>query len=297
MAESPKSGSKSLPTTTIAVIAICSVIAIAIVAALIFVHRRQRKNRLARAVAKHYGQWEQPQSPLSFQCQSNGGPKSAKFFRGTGDSSADEMSYAHSPIDRSPASMWKQQHPPVSSFQNFSAITERDVKKGEQHVYAPKTKGGLASSPRQGHHPNVALHSLDTSGLPAAPSFAYHSPSSAVVRCSPSDIYTTPTSTTSTRSTTQLLPKHSSANPYTPADVVSPVSAGANGIPPSLMTWRPVWASASPDPPELPPKSPRMMGSGGAVAPRKTKRGKRESCSPVESRKVDVVFPPPPTGR
>lgn len=293
MTDTPKSESSGLPTTTIAIIVICIVVGIALVAALLFIRRRKRKNRIARASAEHYRQWA-PQSPLSFQCQTNPGPKTPKFFRDTGSPVADGMSHAPSPTGHPQATMWNQHHP-VSSFQNFSAISKPEKEKEAQQAYS-QVKGGLTSPQRPNHNPNVSLHTLDTSALPAAPAFTYHSPSSAVLRHSPSDTYTTPTSTTSTRSTTQLLPKHSVPGPYSPADVVSPVSAGANGIPPSPLTWRPAWASGDGGPPALPPKSPRAMNNSGGGA-RKVKRGKRESGSPVESRRVDTVFPPPPTGR
>lgn len=275
LANPPKSETRGPTSTMVAVIVIGTLVFLAVVAACVYICRRKRKNRRTRATAERFSSW-MPQSPLSFQCQARTGLKSPECFQNGGERSVDEMSYSPEPK----GSLWHE-HSPISPFQNPFGVSEQGTGEKGRPV-SHQTKGGITSSPhrRQNQHPHVAvpLHSLNTSVLPSPPSVTYHSPSSAVVlRGSPSDSYTTPTSTTSTRSTTQLLPRHHA--PYSPADF-----AGAGQA----------WPSASAAPPAPPPKSPRMatMFSAGRRG-----GGGRESGSPVETMRVGVTFPPPPTGR
>lgn len=277
--DKPVKTHSSLTTATVAGIVAGALVFLAIAAATIFIYRRKKTNRLARAAAgEAFRNSPGPQSPLSFQCQTRMDPKSPKFFS---DYPVDETPtlYAHPGI-QTRGSPWKD-HKAVPTFQDFSAISS--------------TGTGITSSGRKrqdSHHP---LHTLDTAILPSPPSATHHSahasPSSAILRGSPSDPYATPTSTTSTRSTTQLLPKYTptqSQGPYSPAtDRASPLGAGVGEkgrgwSSPSLA--QAAWTSVPP------PKSPRMVVGGGG------KRG-GESGSPVESRRIEVKFPPPPPPR
>ena len=323
----PNSSSTGLPSNIIAAIISVVVIVLLIAAAFVFICMKKRQNRRKRAsyAAKFKG-WgggsshsQMPQSPLSFQCQTRMDPTSPKFFQ---DDDSNKEDPSHTSFSRKP-SLRNHHHAAITSFQPISAITETPAH--------PKRESRIHQNPLQYHPPSsshpVPLPNLDTNPgpLPSYPTPTHASPlssSSYHARFSP-DSYTTPTSALSTRSNAPLLPpyipaQHASTPPLRgphniPAIVTSPVSSSATTTQggPLLMSGGAAAVAAgsanrdsSASAPAPPPKSPRMMigvaidGVEGLVN-FKVPRGRgaavrKESGSPVESRKVVSVFPPPP---
>jgi hypothetical protein len=327
----PNSGSPGLPSTIIAAIVISVIVVILVIAAFIFIRIKKRQNRRKRvSYETKFNPWggsssEMPQSPLSFQCQTHMGPPTPKFFPDA-DYDDNEVDQVY-PDNGSPAlgrknSLWKP-HNAMSSFQNISAVTESAPAKADRHH--PPRKAGITSSSHQNpleYHPAnhpVPLHSLNTTTLPSYPTPSHASPMSASISRFSPDSYTTPTSAVSARSNAPLLPyvpaQHGSGTALRgPHNIASPVVAASGGSSPSPLLrgiasfggGRDTAArdsTASTLPPAPPPKSPRMMGKGrvaeeGVVKFKAAGKGQRkESGSPVESRKIGNVFPPPPPRR
>lgn len=254
-----------------------------------------------------------PQSPLSFQCQTHIGPTSPNFFPDGADDNEDHNSYSANGLGRKP-SLWKPQNA-VSSFQNISAVTESPPNKQQ-----PRNPSIIShQNPLQYHPANqpVPLHSLNTTTLPSYPTPTHASPmSGSQSRFSP-DSYT-PTSAVSTRSNAPLLPyvpaQHASnpslRGPHNISSTPIGTATTTNNASPLLRGAASFGreqrdSTASTLPPAPPPKSPRMTvgvavdGVEGVVrfkAPL-LKKKERESGSPVESRKMPTVFPPPPPRR
>jgi hypothetical protein len=305
------SGGSSLPTSTLAGIVACVVVFIIAGAALGYIWYRKRKNKQARALAAEKARriggggaggginnYHRPQSSLSFQCQTHMSPRSPKFFPGdespVGD---DDFKPSGSPqLSRKSTTMWSASD--TISTVAPSTISQQTLPGGGGRIVSQQSNSRLFSNLN-----GLALHSLDTTAKAPA-------------RFSPYDdfghggAYTTPTSTTSTRSTAALLPR---VAPYVPADYAltggfsppqqqgawpgwSPASSGT-GSPQqarqSVSAAPTSWASPSPPPPPPPSKSPRMTFTG-------LKKGggkEKEKGSPIETKVVDTVFPPPPTRR
>lgn len=316
MTTGSNSGS-GLSSTSVAAIITVTVVVLLIIAAFVFIRIKKRQNRRKRAsYAARYKAWggssssAMPQSPLSFQCRAQMGPASPKFFADKDDHSADHTtnSLCTKPSSRKP-------HKAISAFQPIAAVTE-SANDTAQPRRQPST---IPHQNPLSYHPSnhaVALHSLNTNAppVPSYPTPTHASPlSGAQSRFSP-DSYT-PTSAVSTRSTAPLLP-------YVPAHHASvpslqggggPHSTTSPGAPASLLL-RGVASSRGRDagrgdgtvsrPPQS-PKSPRVLigvavdGVEGLVKFRAPAAGKKkkESGSPVESRKVMSVFPPPPPPR
>ncbi len=313
----PNSGSTGLPSSIVAAIIVVVIVVLLIIAAFVFIRIKKRQNRRKRASYEtKFNAWggsssQMPQSPLSFQCQTHIGPISPNFFP-DGDDNEDDNSYSANGLGRKP-SLWKP-HNAVSSFQNISAVTESPQEK----QLSRKSSITSHQSPLQYHPANhpVPLHSLNTTTLPSYPTPTHASPmSGSQARFSP-DSYT-PTSAVSTRSTAPLLPyvpaQHASSPSLRgPHNITSPVGQASTTINASPLlrgiasftrdTARD--STASTLPPAPPPKSPRMMigvaidGVEGVVKFKAAgKKKERESGSPVESRKIPSVFPPPPPRR
>ena len=215
----------------IAVVVVCSVAFFLILAALLFIRYRRRKNRLSRIeAAEKFRRDGGPQSPLSFQCRTHLGPLSPKFFPGSGESSTTgDRPLPKSGIPLGPGgrgSLWSPSKGGSPSFQSLSTIAE-------QHAGTSGQSGAgidLDSYPTMVVPPRGAsLHNIDTSARPSPPSAAhyYNSPSSATpYHTSPISPFPTPTSSTSARSTTQLLSR-SSPSPFPSSSPTSPAGAGA----------------------------------------------------------------------
>lgn len=304
------SRSTGLSSTSIAAIITVVVVVLLVIAAVVFIRIKKRQNRRKRAsYAAKYKAWggssssHMPQSPLSFQCRTQMGPASPKFFHDNNDDN-NEADPSTNSLYRKPSS----QKPPrraIAPFQPISAVTESSQEKPQPRRESSRSSHQNPLRYHPANHQAVALHSLNTNPTPAVvippsyPTPTHASPlSGSQARFSPDS--TTPTSAASTRSTAPLLP-------YVPAHHAAvPSLQGGAGQQHSVAASP--GASSSPSsmaPP--PPMSPRMLigvavdGVEGLVkfraAPHNAGMKKRESGSPVESRKVMSVFPPPPPRR
>ncbi|KAK3994724.1 hypothetical protein QBC44DRAFT_285471 [Cladorrhinum sp. PSN332] len=293
--------SSGIATTTIIGIVAGAVVGLLVIAAVIFVCLRKRKNRINRASAQadffsNFGQ--RPESGISFQCQTHS-MLSPRHW----PAAAEGMS----PVVEDPN-------------QILPVYTRSSFQQQESDISVPISKKAAEAA--------VPLHALTTSIPPAQPPQAYTTPYAAEkVYYSPSD-FKSPMSADSVRSTSALLP---AIKPYVPSEhgvhgfQGSPVPQSATsfssptsgtGMTPLLRSYawpeqpqqkqsqkpsRPIIkltttdALPPPPPPGPPPKESRnsiVNGIGLGLTVKKDKA--TPTGSPVESVEIKTAFKAPP---
>ncbi|KAI1856096.1 hypothetical protein JX265_011811 [Neoarthrinium moseri] len=279
-----------LPTTTVVGVAIGAIVVALVIAGIVYICYRKRRNRRLRLNGSP-GQnipkrsIHRPASSLSFRCQTHLSPRSPAFFPGLSESTIREEKPYTGPqggLGSNPvfADSPTSHHSPWSSRPGF--MSDR----GSRGV----------------HGPSLPLHSISTA-TPTVPNSVYYSTSPKAKGFSPIDDMTTPASTTSTKSTSNLLP----LKPYNPAEYG--ISAPQMGTVPEAVYTSPTSAStASPlisrawdqkqpvwDKP-LPPRvsSRPSISVAGALGGGKGKKV-NNTGSPVETKEISIKFPGPPS--
>lgn len=315
---------------TIIGIVVGAIVIVLIIAGILFVCCRKRRNRRLRlegnrssALGPELGR-DCPASPLSFRCQTHVTPRSPEFHRSITEPTLDAEKvypgpyasfrpYSVSPVSPplSPGSMWPIQNP-VSD--NKSSYLDRD-------------------------NTDRALHNITTTiAAPTFPGNVHYavSPKSAGAPFSPDDDIAPP-STVSARSTTQLLMPQ--LKPYNPAEyaaggsssyshhqqqavVSTPEStyasptSGSTASPLLSRAWdqrtTPAWDVPSQQQQQQQqhnqrggPGRPNLAGAFGKATLVVAGKGRRisgngngnGSSSPIETSQINTVFAAPPTGR
>ncbi|KAJ9143726.1 LPXTG-domain-containing protein [Pleurostoma richardsiae] len=288
-AVSPSTGNSSKPHVSAAVIAgivVGVLLLIAIIAAVLYIRYRKRKNRKLRANPL----WvHRPKSSLSFRCQKVLSPTSPKFFQdaeGMSNDMAQATSRERNYIESKPRNSAVDTKHVSLAIQSIPSSTQEKAPVGLSN-YRPPSSTRFSNGP-------LPLRSLTTS-IPAVPPSVHPSP--IATRSSPSSAsdayFTTPTSTT------QLIPPN--IMPYVPADHAavagsrnrndrSPVSAKTVSPLMKQRTWSMNQEGVYFPPPPAPQKSPKKFN--GAFS--SSKKTRRESGSPVEIRYIQTDFSAPP---
>ncbi|KAI8947045.1 hypothetical protein F4801DRAFT_29722 [Xylaria longipes] len=293
---SSEDNQSTLPTAAIVGIAVGALVVILVIAGLLFIRHRKRRNRsllLEGGASRRSPQrGHRPASSLSFRCQARLTPRTPAFFPNESDSMVEEEK------SRSNPHLALGSHPITSeSSVSRTLPASRQI----QPTTPSFTRPRLAPQP---------LQSISTTA-PTVPDTVHYSTSPRASRFSPHE--ETPTSTTSTRSTAQLLP----LRPYNPAEYgissphigssadgsyTSPIS-GSTTSPLMSRLWEkqnqdamsPVW--------EMPQREtvvttrPKAAGALERIRVPLSPGKKRISNigSPVESKEINMSFPGPPS--
>ncbi|KAK3946068.1 hypothetical protein QBC46DRAFT_65220 [Diplogelasinospora grovesii] len=276
-----------LPSTIIAAIVVVTIAILLIISGVLFVWRRKRSNRRARAEGR-FGR-HRPKSSMSFQCQTQ--VMSPRFWPGVGGDAvpAIDPQEQHPTVSNDSLgrrhSLWKP-HNAMSSFQNISSsvvtttVAEDQVWGQSPYAQPPDYMGTTHGDKKT----LVPLHHITTTSLPAAPAHAHMSPSTA------SEWTAVPMSADSVRSTAALLPAAAAAKngtgfkPYVPSEHgvhASPVVSVFGNSPVSASTASPLLRNYGWD-----GNSPRQMTQQQQKQARLRER-ERDSNS-------GLVIPPPP---
>ncbi|KAI0166718.1 hypothetical protein GGR52DRAFT_581577 [Hypoxylon sp. FL1284] len=260
-----------------------------IVASIIFVRCRRRRNRslivggVRRSTSGQKKSRHRPDSSLSFRCQTSLTPRSPAFFPNPSDGTIEEEKPYAGP---------------------FSALGSHPISPGspKQASWRGQIGNPRLSSFTRGDNKTVPLHNIATA-IPAIPDNVHYSTSPKAAFFSPTD---EPASTTSTKSTSQLLPLRQ----YNPAEygVTSPqlgsTPDGMFNSPTSGSTSSPLmsraWDQRTPtwDLPSRGSSRPAGVGAWERVAAGVTAKNRTSSNgSPVETTYINHQYPPPPNSR
>lgn len=353
-----------LSTVAIAGIAVGGCALAAIIAAILFVRCRRRKNRAGLLRKPRWDKSHKRRSSFSFKCRNIlASPLSPKFFRdldpveeqhepygslnaqvsgGSAGRASDAGRYyieTKPRLERHPYETslegWQNQGIGVADqyaatgpdrWNTYGALPEKTRISRKGHMTIDTTEAALAPPPPT--HPSPRANSfgispsaLSTSSLPQQQQQQQHYKASPTggssYYYSPEDLYRVASATTNTNKiiapANNVSPSRGPANPKT-----TTMSSQGSGYPslrgqgsasPLMRQQRhgyPGAGDTAPEPWFPPPPSssegPRPGSSSAAapkfgmrkVSPGTTRRGKRESGSPVESKQIQISFPGPP---
>lgn len=318
------SAAPALSTAAIAGIAAGGAAVLIIIAAIIFVRCRKRRNRAKLGMNPRWGK-DKRRSSFSFKCRNIlASPLSPKFFSDLPPveenhqpyGSLEEQMAGMSTINRAPDGRYYIETKP--KYQTHPYETALDGRRTQDTMSSLQST--LVSEPWDDLHvakkrgtANKSPITLDTTEAGLSPPPAAHQhPKAKDSSTSPTRTRLAPAINTSFSPINKTPATISPVQPFnrsSPKPKTTTMSSQGSGYPPSRKspeTSSPLvqqqgWPSSrvTPEPwfPPPPPSGPSPPKNGrkvslGAVG--STRKAKRESGSPVESRQVQVVFPGPP---
>ncbi|CAN8095339.1 unnamed protein product [Discula destructiva] len=326
----PSTLNKSSDATTLSTAALAGIAAggaavLLIVAAIIFVRCRRRKNRAKVGLRPRWGK-DKRRSSFSFKCRNIlASPLSPKFFTDLPPveeqqpyGSLEQQMACMSTINRGSDGRYYIESKPVNQSYPYESSLDgrrtRDTSSSVQSTLVPEQWEDLYVPKKRGIS-KMSLMTIDTTqaGLSPPPA-THHSPKANEFNISPSTTRVAPAVNPTNYASANYTPRTSSpAQSFqrsSPKPKTTTMSSQGSGYPssrrspqsespqvqqygwPSARSAQEPWFAPPPGSETAPSKYGRKVSLGAVGST--SKRGKRESGSPVESKQIRVAFPAPP---